>query len=74
MVKRKKKNEPHPALPGSAAGRWVPVCLLCLLIPVMLGGCPEFRDNAVSAVDSFTRSMINSVLDLFFDLFRSSPN
>ncbi len=34
------------------------VCVLCLLLPALLGGCPEFRNGSVNAIDTATRSVL----------------
>ena len=33
---------------------------LCLLLPTLMGGCPEFRNAAVSAIDNATKSVLIS--------------
>ena len=33
---------------------------LCLLLPALLGGCPEFRNAAVGAVDGATHTILLS--------------
>lgn len=44
---------------------------LILLLPTMMGGCPEFRNEVVSAFETATRSILNSALDQYFDQLRS---
>ncbi len=34
------------------------VAALCLLIPLLQGGCPDFRNAVVDAVDATTRDVI----------------
>ncbi len=57
--------------PRWAFKRLLPLLLLVLFLPAVLGGCPEFGNDLVNAVDAFTRSVNNAIIDLFFDLFRS---
>lgn len=60
------------------------VFLLCLwLLPLLMGGCPEFRDSLVNVADSLTRGLIfgtdtrdnlvvtarDGVINAFLDLF-----
>ena len=47
------------------------VLALCLMLPILGGGCPEFRDQSVAAVESATRGVMNAGLDLLFDQFRT---
>ena len=44
---------------------------LCLLTPVLLGGCPEFQDESINAIDTAVQGVMDAALDLFFDQFRS---
>jgi len=44
--------------------------VIALLLPVLMGGCPEFRDQTVTAVETATRGLLDAALDLFFDQFR----
>ena len=32
--------------------------LVCSMLPLLMGGCPEFRDSLVSVADSLTRGLI----------------
>ena len=32
--------------------------ILCLLLPLLAGGCPDFRNDVVSVVEEATRSLI----------------
>ncbi len=50
--------------------RTLPLLLLVMFLPAVLGGCPEFGNDLISAVDAFTRSINNAIIDLFFDQFR----
>lgn len=44
---------------------------LCLLLPALMGGCPEFRNESVNAIETATRGLFNAALDLYFDQFRT---
>lgn len=44
---------------------------LCLLLPVLMGGCPEFRNESVTAFETASRGVLDAAIDLFFDQFRS---
>ena len=41
----------------STAMRWA-LAVLCLLLPALGGGCPDFRNDIVDAVDNVTRDLI----------------
>ena len=41
---------------GLAVGR--PLCGLCLLLPLLMGGCPEFRDDVVSVLQTATQTAL----------------
>ena len=43
---------------------------LCMLLPLMMAGCPEFGNDVVNALDAATRSVVNSAIDLLYDQFR----
>jgi len=45
--------------------------VLIALAPLLMGGCPELRDEAVTAVQSATQGVVVAALDLFFEQFRS---
>ncbi len=45
---------------------------MCLLLPLILGGCPDFQGEVVNAVDTAVSGLLNAALDLYFDQFR--PN
>jgi len=46
--------------------------VLCLMLPLLMGGCPEFQSQAVDAFETATRGVIDAAVDLFFDQFRPS--
>ena len=45
---------------------------MVLALPLLMGGCPEFRDEAVTAVQTATQGIVVSALDLFFGQFREN--
>ncbi len=52
-------------------GTRLPLAIV-LVLPFLMGGCPEFRDEAVSAVQTATQGIVVSALDLFFEQFREN--
>ena len=50
-------------------GTRLPLAIV-LVLPLLMGGCPEFRDEAVTAVQSATQGIVVSALDLFFNQFK----
>lgn len=44
---------------------------LSLLVPGLLGGCPEFQNASVTAVETAARGIVDAAVDLFFDQFRT---
>ncbi len=65
-----------------STGRWR-LLSLCLLLPFLMGGCPEFRDDIVGVAETATRSAFlgaedrdtiafgarTSIVDATIDLF-----
>lgn len=45
-------------------------CLLAAT-PLMMGGCQEFRDQSVTAVETATRGLIDAVVTAYFEALRS---
>ncbi len=43
----------------------------CGLLPAVMGGCPDFRNESVTAVETASRGVLNAAVDLFFDQFRT---
>ena len=43
-----------------------------LLLPLVLGGCPEFRNDVVNSIDTATRGIVNAALDLLFIQFQNT--
>jgi hypothetical protein len=41
----------------------IAVLLLALMLPGLLGGCPDFRDSTVDVVDALTRDVIFGASD-----------
>ncbi len=56
--------------PMKVSGRRAALAL-CLLLPALMGGCPEFRNESVNAIETATRGVLNAALDLYFDQFRT---
>ena len=54
-----------------AAGNWFCLLALLLLLPILMGGCPEFQDDVVTAFETATRGLVNAALELLFDQYRS---
>jgi hypothetical protein len=56
--------------------RWtsagIALVALGILLPLVLGGCPEFRNDVVNSIDTATRGILNAALDLLFNQFRNS--
>lgn len=50
----------------------VAALMLFGLLPTLMGGCPEFRNESVTAVETATRGMVDAFLDLLFDQFRTN--
>jgi hypothetical protein len=48
------------------------VLFLFVVTPLLMGGCPDFQDEAVSAVETATQSIITAAVTLFFDQYRSN--
>jgi hypothetical protein len=36
-----------------------------------MGGCPEFQDESVAALETATRGVVDAAVNLFFDQYRS---
>jgi hypothetical protein len=52
--------------------RAMSVLLLFVVTPLLMGGCPDFQDEAVSAVETAAQSIITAAVTLFFDQYRSN--
>ena len=44
--------------PSKRTARTRVVLALCLLLPGLLGGCPDFRNSMVDAIDAATRGIL----------------
>ena len=42
------------------------------MLPLLMGGCPDFQNDVVTAVETAVRGIADAALDLFFDQYRSS--
>jgi hypothetical protein len=60
----------QPRCKRGTSGR-LALAFLGLLLPILMGGCPDFRDESVAAIETATRGVINAGLDLFFEQFTS---
>ncbi len=44
---------------------------LFLIVPMQMGGCPEFQNASVTAVETAFRGILDAAVDLAFDQFRT---
>lgn len=44
---------------------------LFLIVPTQMGGCPEFQNASVTAIETAVRGILDAALDLAFDQFRT---
>lgn len=58
-------------VPKSLPGRRLLIPAVLALAPLLAGGCPEFRDDAVDIFETAARSLLDAALDNWFDQFRS---
>ena len=56
----------------SRSARRLAVILICLQIPLAMGGCPEFQDEVVNALETAVRGVADAAVSLYFDQFRSN--
>ena len=61
IVPRKPQRRPLPL---------AAIAFICLL-PFLMGGCPEFRNDAVDVFETAARGLLDAALDAYFDQFRS---
>ena len=47
------------------------VLTLCALLPALMGGCPDFRNESVNAVEGAAQGILSAALDMFFEQFRT---
>ncbi len=43
------------------------VSALAFLFPLLMGGCPEFRNEAATAVETAVRGLVGAALDELFN-------
>lgn len=43
------------------------VSALACLFPLLMGGCPEFRNEAATAVETAVRGLVDAALDELFN-------
>jgi len=51
--------------------RWMAL-LVVALAPLAMGGCPEFQNQSVQAMETAVRGVVDAGVTLIFDQFRSS--
>ena len=56
---------------GRKVRKVVLVGFLISATPLMLGGCQEFREQSVTAVETATRGLIDAIVTVYFDTLRS---
>jgi hypothetical protein len=44
---------------------------LVLTLPLCMGGCPEFRNESVDAIETASRGLIDAALNLYFEQLRT---
>jgi len=47
------------------------VAAMCLLVPLLAGGCTELRSGILDTVEAAARSAVEGAVQQFFDQFRS---
>ena len=52
-------------------GRGCALWGICLVIPALMGGCPEFQNASITAIETASRGVLDAALDMFFDQFRT---
>lgn len=55
-------------------GKIVVVGFLFVSTPLLMGGCQEFRNQSVTAVESATRGVLDALLTAYFDALRTNDN
>lgn len=56
---------------GKSAGKRAPALALCLLLPLLMGGCPGARNELVNGVETTVRGIVDAGLDQVFEAFRT---
>ncbi len=44
---------------------------ILMALPLSMGGCPEFRNESINAVETASRGVIDAGVTLFFDQLRT---
>ena len=57
-------------LPQRGAKR-LAVLTVCALLPALMGGCSEFRNESVNAIEGAAQGILSAALNMFFDQFRT---
>jgi hypothetical protein len=52
--------------------RQLAAVVMCGVLPLLMGGCPELQNEVVTAVETAVRGIADAALDLFFEQYRSS--
>jgi hypothetical protein len=47
------------------------VVAMCVLVPLLTGGCTELRNSLVDTVEAAARTAVETAVQGFFDQFRS---
>ncbi len=53
------------------SARFGAVLAICTALPAMMGGCPEFRNESVTAFETASQGLLSAALNLYFDQLRS---
>lgn len=63
--RRPTRNPRRLRSPAALLAAWA------LLTPLMMGGCQDFQDEAVTALETATSGIIDAAVSNFFDQFQS---
>ncbi len=47
------------------------VLAVIMLLPLNMGGCPEFRNESIDALETASRGVIDAAVTLYFDQLRT---
>lgn len=64
----------RPRRSRSRRSNYLALSALCLLLPSLMGGCPEFQDATVDVFENAARGLLDAALDLFFDQYRTDAS
>ena len=53
------------------SARFGAVVAICTTLPALMGGCPEFRNESVTALETASQGFVSAVLNLYFNQLRS---